>query len=596
MTTKAISLLTVVLVLSAFTLVRWRNGAFDRPLEYDEFVSVEYYSWGGLDPSGGQRTLRRNSDFNELSRPTVRQLAMGIYRSLGEWKEPNNHIVHSFLLNFSLLPGHPQEYMARIPALISGIAFALAVYLFVGHTMQWHFAAPFACVWAYTIPYTVDFSATARGYTLNLLLLVVHLLAAKWAAQRPSNLIPSGFQIATGVLISVNLISMAVDWVLPVTLAMMIFPPIELYRDPDSRNQLRKNLMIQLLITGAIGLVFLIDRLPYVVSSAQQYGIPFSGVGEFFTSSKLIFYYLFPNGLSLVFPILGIAGLLLLARSQEHRWLAFVFASVFVTSLMHFWASSKLPYARTCGYLLVPILLSAAFALESVHRKASPKILRWLVSCVAVAFTLLFSWQSASAPLNPGVSRFLARFAAVQEVLGESSCYAILPQPASYLISKNLPENWLTGFDRVDANTDIRQVVDLRHDPENDHRVYATTSKHVRSLYPVLNTAQEPETRDLSEGTAVLFIWYPNRDRLGISDDAIRRHFSDFQIAPVTRKRRFSAKLDFYHQLWAVEWIARNQADWERSHRLIEAGAEQFEGILVSLTLDPTDLEPGIAK
>src|SRR5262245_30301614 len=92
-------------------LQRWNGADMLRPLQCDEQITVEYYSWAGLTPEGEPHSLRRADDYRTLPQVEPRQLGMGIYRSLGVWTEPNNHVLNSLLVNFAIAPGKPDERM-----------------------------------------------------------------------------------------------------------------------------------------------------------------------------------------------------------------------------------------------------------------------------------------------------------------------------------------------------------------------------------------------------------------------------------------------------------------------------------------------------
>src|SRR5437870_1780048 len=99
--------LAAFLALGALGWLRWRGPDIRRPLQYDELLTIEYYTWVGLAPSGERAPLRRAVDLQARFRPTLAQLGMGLYRSLGVWREPNNHVWQSVLVNLSLaaVPG-----------------------------------------------------------------------------------------------------------------------------------------------------------------------------------------------------------------------------------------------------------------------------------------------------------------------------------------------------------------------------------------------------------------------------------------------------------------------------------------------------------
>jgi hypothetical protein len=116
----------------------WRLQSPDlrRPFEVDELLTIRYYTWAGVGPSGELRRLEHIFDFYSLPTPTAGQLAMGLHCSAGRWPEPNNHIVNSLLVDAALALGPRDERSARAPALLGGLVFAGALYYLCGQVLD----------------------------------------------------------------------------------------------------------------------------------------------------------------------------------------------------------------------------------------------------------------------------------------------------------------------------------------------------------------------------------------------------------------------------------------------------------------------------
>ena len=128
--------LAAVLVL-ALAFARWNGTEMRRPLQCDELITLEYYTWAGLSPSGEPHRLRRVDDYRTLPPVEPRQLGMGIYRSLGVWTEPNNHVFHSLLVNFAIASGRPNERTVRTPALLGAIAASFLAFWVFRQAFGW---------------------------------------------------------------------------------------------------------------------------------------------------------------------------------------------------------------------------------------------------------------------------------------------------------------------------------------------------------------------------------------------------------------------------------------------------------------------------
>ena len=115
-----------------------------------------------------------------------------------------------------------------------------------------------------------------------------------------------------------NVLTMSLYWVFPAYLVMLAIAAWAWVRKETDRS-LRINLTAQLAAVGVVGLVFLLDRLPFVVSSTQQYGVPFQGIGEYAVRLRVTADYLFPSAGWKLFAVAGLAGLLLSYRHPGGR-------------------------------------------------------------------------------------------------------------------------------------------------------------------------------------------------------------------------------------------------------------------------------------
>jgi hypothetical protein len=153
----------------------------------DEWLTVEWYTWVGVTEAGEHRPVRRMEDFEALPAPSLRNLAIGFYCALGRWPEPNNHVVHSALVNLALA-GRRTVAMTRVPALVGAMIFGLVMFVVCWSTVGWHAAAFPVLVLALGWPYTVSFAMNARGYTWALALQALWLLLALKALRQPRSI------------------------------------------------------------------------------------------------------------------------------------------------------------------------------------------------------------------------------------------------------------------------------------------------------------------------------------------------------------------------------------------------------------------------
>ena len=613
MTIRAfVTSLIVAGTLAGLVTLRWSHPDANRPLEYDEWVSLEYYTWAGLQPDGQMRPIRRAEDLAELDDPTPLQLAAGLYRATGVWLEPNNHVLHSALLNLvsARTPRTPQN--VRIAAMAGATLFAFACFALFYWGLQWRYAAPFAAVWAFSLPYVVRFSLEARGYSLMLALQAIFLTAAWGLARRPASLVRSTVMAATAAATFMNVVSLAVDWLLPAYLVLWLIPPAPVnVDDPEEsrqrRRQWRTSLLAQLLAIGSVGLVFLMDRLPYVVSSAQQYGNPVSSVEAFTRGLLEIGRDLFPGPVGIAVLVAGAAGLLLMLFRRADRTMGLVGLAVIAVSLLHFWGTHKLPYARTCGYILPLGIVGMAFLVERICWAINWTPLRIATLTGVLAATAGMAWQTT------GTGHWdhdaLAELAE-QCLPADEAVYAILPAGNEYWFAKYLPAAWLTAGDHVPEDQPIRQIA-LWVDEADDWSVptdFGTTARlpelwrsatapvsQIGRTYRIVTLPVQPITADdlprESLQTPVVALWTPDPSRLGLSGEGIAGLLQDRPVPALRRIHRVPAKLDFFGQLNAIEFLALTSQDRQQLADILSEGLETFGGQVRLWSVTPADSE-----
>ncbi len=353
-----------LLILLATVGFRLSGNDMRRPLRGDELTSIRYYTWASLTPEGAHHTLRRADDLRDLPRPSLKHFVLGLYCGLGRWPEPNNHVVNSVLMNVALALGPRSALVARLPAFVGAIGFAILLYVACVQFVDSLAAAPLAVALALWSDYLFFNSQVGRGYSWMISLELVMILLASPLARWPSSIILGASCASIAILGFMNVISLSVDFIVPFYLTMLIFPPkirlnSEEWVDGDQAT-LRRNLVVQCLAIGAVGLIFLVDRLPAVVSSANLYGVTFRSMAELRDAFRQVLDELLPNWQLRVLAGLGLVGLWLPDRPPSCRFLSRLAAVTLFVSAAHFLASGRLPFGRVCGYVLPFLFLGFA--------------------------------------------------------------------------------------------------------------------------------------------------------------------------------------------------------------------------------------------
>src|SRR5262249_29580868 len=134
----------VAIALTLWLFVDRMAGAQMRqPLPWDEMLNLEKYSWGTFQTHRPPTHTDPAEGMPPLQRPNGMQLVAGLYRAISVWREPNDHIVHSVLVNLStaLFPGG--EAAVRFPAWAGALLFAAALAWLAwrsGHRLAWPLA------------------------------------------------------------------------------------------------------------------------------------------------------------------------------------------------------------------------------------------------------------------------------------------------------------------------------------------------------------------------------------------------------------------------------------------------------------------------
>jgi hypothetical protein len=599
-------IVVTAIIIGLTACLRWRSAEFRRPLEGDELDTLLDHTFVGITPGGTQRILRHIDELRGLPRPGLRHLAMGVWCSLGRWSTPNNHVVNSVLINGAMARGQPDEATIRLPALLGAIAFAmLLVPVLIRFGGTWP-VVPIAVFCALWHPFLVRYSLEARGYTWMLALQVAMLLAVTFLAARPTS-------IAWGILLAVisaltvmNIVSLAVDWVLPFYLTLLFLPPrVAATTEPDEADgpptsQLRKNASIQILAISVAGLIFFIDRLPYLVVSAERYGLHFSTLNEFFARLKVISTWLFPSVGWKIFAVFGLAGLFLAARSVRERWLGALLVMTLVIVLGRSLLTRTLPYERVCGFVVPFVLLGAANLARVLLEQGRTPAWQGATWAVLVCGSLAVVWSSYGVAINRMDSRVLELNRAARQMAEfPGGTRMTLGDPRDmHEVRLYLPAGWLSLYDRLPSRgqVEIEVILDekywgIYHEPgsgtrasqwrENgwcdQRRVMAAGD---RCLIPIPGNTypfNDFPSGGPSRGKAIVF-WYPDIMSVITSQESIlglvrRSGLCHFELRPRMQLKMLIGKL-----LNCVVFVAETPAECEAVARQVTAGIDRFGG------------------
>jgi hypothetical protein len=570
---------TVIAVLLALAGYRLQSPDLCRPFEVDELLTVGYYTWVGVQPSGEARPLNHIEDYYALQPPEARQLGMGLLCSMIRWPEPNNHVLNSLLINVSVAVGKRDEWWARVPAVLGAVLFAGALYFLCHSFLGWRAVAPLAALWAWFTPYVVHWSQTARGYTWVLALQILLILLAYGMARTGRSVALGVLGVALAVLSLMNVVSMAVDWLVPYYLALFFFRPTPqgATEAPTNRSDgaWRRYVLVQGLCVAGMGSIFLLDRLPSLYSSAQQYGLKFHSAGEFFQLASQIFDELFPGFWGKAFVALGVIGLVALTAKRQDPFLAALIVLLLVVNVLHFALARTFPYSRAAGYFVPIILIGAAYLAEVLIQTLKSNVSKVLMMGTFVVLTLAAIVSSREESLeHPRVSQYLKLAERVQ-VPPDGRSYLPIRTSTEYILSMYGPRDWR----RVDVVSPGLKLEVILVDGEQD----------LVEVLPGLGPDRECQlmccsgkTQALGDGEDIppdsWVFWYPEFTRLGLNAKDQHAYVTASGHFALLQRGRYQVKFDVSSHLRGYLFIPRHEAESRAIAEVVREGLRRFGG------------------
>lgn len=609
--------LTWTLALLILIGTGWRRVEgpdFRRPIEGDEAISLEHYTWVGVEPDGKRHRLRRMADYYGRRAPGLKLGAIGAYCSLGRWPEPNNHIVNSLMMNLSVALGPRTESSARLPALAFALLFGDLFVQLCGVYLGSRASALPVLAGLLWCPYLDQFSQEACGYSATLALEAVLLLAASRLVRKPASIFWGGLCASLAILTFLNVVNLAVAWILPLYLTLLVFPfrarsgePID---EGAGLRSLRRNLVVQGLGIGVAGFLFLMSHLPAVISSMQQYGLSVTSAGELIRRVGQAVDDLFPRAAWKGVAFAGVVGLGLCGRSDRRRFLAILAAITLAVGLTHFAGSRRFPYSRTLGYFLPFVFLGVAnlvrLSIEAA-RTSRRRAVTWAI------------WAGASAALiAPSLGGTIGdpgRLAILRSVetlppSGGGPVYSLMAGDIQFdSLGKYLPTGWLDEYDPLPPGGPVELALFYRD--AGGEGVRTRRGRGGASSWDPVTWARRPVRAtggpfrfltipgrsgpldEAGDGRALVF-WYPDFRSVAVTP----RDVLDFVEASgpryLTRAIRQQVKLDIFGLLDAVVLISATPEDLEVVRRTVAEGARRFGGRSVSFRPDPAAPEAAV--
>jgi hypothetical protein len=588
----------VAIVLALWLFVDRMAGAQIRePLTWDEIISLENYSWVTFRSNGLPTNAGRVDDLLHVQRPNMLQFVAGLYRAISVWREPNDHVVHSVLVNLSTALSPGSEASVRFPAWVGGLVFVVALTWLAwrsGQRLAWPLALLVGASW----PYVHSYSLLARGYSWMLALQVVLLLLVADALPRRARSIAWGALCSFVAILSFwNMVNLIVDWLAPLYLGLWLVPPrtqdsagICCELNPEDRRAYRQNLMVQALVLGFFSVLFFVHYLPYVLVSMQEFGIPAHGLA-FFRSLMDVLLDLFPNAVWGVIGAAGIVGWYLMLHDPQTRHLGVVSILSASISLAHFLVAQKLPYARTCGYLLPLVTLGATYLAELAFRRVTDRLRPILTGAAVVGVGLMAMVQHAN--LRSAVSELIGYKQALQhEFVNDRPYITAFDLDQGWTRLRQVPPWYLTVFDSPDRIATATHLAFLvtPGDPRSTSWTAEVTWPKVKMADRLLQFTpaavravqdERPPTR-----FPALIVWVLAPDREEIRNELMHAAFDGLNVDRLQHRRTLLTKWEFVNQVYALELLIKNPANYQQALEALRRGRDTLRG--KALIIEPT--------
>jgi hypothetical protein len=588
---------SIITILGVSAYHRSHEKSFSRGLETDEYITLQNYTWAGVTSDGTRRELRRLSDIEQLKTPSAKEFMVGVYCSLGRWTEPNNHVIYSLIADGALALSDRKTVALRLPALLAAVAFAVGVAV-VCWRCKWYATSVAAGTIAFWNPYVVQYSQQGRGYTLMLFLVVLFLIGCEKAVKNPTSIPVCSALVLISVFIFENTVNMAVDWVIPCYILLIAFPGLFAPVLATEQGTLRrKSLVIQVLCIGLAGFIFLMDRLPYVYSSMQQYGIPFRTPSDFFELLQNHLHYLFPSPSLATFALIGCVGMGLAWRERPGRGFVTLSIVAMLASLLHFAASNRFAYERNLGYYLVPVLLG--YACLGQRLITLPRRLWQRVASGTLLYlgTLAFLVAGHRPPVTDLAYEALRARIRASSKPSDTPSLALLGEGVDSSISLDFPAAWSdTGIPEVPGSAVNLLLVERKAAlppvprPENRSAIKSLPNWPKAEIvaqdgvYSIVRLPCRVEgLRQKRSAEKAIVLWYPSFDSVAVSPEKVLWFLEESRLLyhPITG--RYQAKLDVFGRLMGVVVAESTTAATRRLWDTLDEAERRFGGRAIVL-------------
>jgi hypothetical protein len=394
-----------------------------------------------------------------------------------------------------------------------------------------------------------------------------------------------------------NIVTSAVLWIAPAYAAVLMVKPDVV--DSDRRDW-RRNLTIQMLAVGAVGFIFLVDRLPAVFSSTQQYGTGVSSLRESLAGLINFLRFLFPVPIWSAVAAIGAVGLAAMSWQSGLRWLAAIGLAVVAVDGAYLLQVARLPYPRVMFHLIPVVLLGVGYAITRLSDRAGAGSVWPGAVATLVALMVVRLAQPVHAAYDDQMRSLVQRTLSSYAPNDPPTYPVIGPGVDAPALGHQLPEKWLDTDMRIPDGVPLQLAVFVRQTddwkmevlsrPGAPHRWYPATwapadakasSDIGYRLMLVRGDTYAWPVRSSTVPRRVVF-WYPDADRLNASPSTATAIIAASNLRYFEIQKRRTIKVNLYGTLFAVAVITESPQEVASADEAIGAAIAKFGGTAVA--------------
>lgn len=591
---KIVTLYLMAILLITFSFfMHLHYKSFSRVFDEDELITLKYYTLAGSYDNGKERKIEHVSDIEKIQKPSLKHLLIGLYCSIGRWTEPNNHVLNSTFVNFTFFSKNRTESIIRIPAFVGFILLSV-LYIFLLNTiLKFKPLTVFITLPMLLFnPYVIHYSVTSRGYIWMLFLQIVGLIILYLIKQKPLSISLAVLAVTTFFVSTVNVISTLTFLVIPIYLTILYYFLIDAKKSIIGKEI--KFLLVHILVLVSLLGIFIFDRLPYILSSSNQYGISFNTLSGFFNNVGMIILNYCPSISWKIILILSALGYVFSLKNNKNNVFSILIIFTALITLLQAIISHKFGYERVYGFFVIFLVIGVSLLLELiVNGKSKYLKIGFIGLLIVLCFNIV---RQSKFDLNDHQSDLFVNAVSKIKCSRDTNYIPILLQNIPKANSLYFPENLFLDFTiKNDANSKICLLykdVKRRNKMSNvkaslidnicsyynlDTIVNLSNTYFCLTMNGVFKKISDSLVLNMEDDRIAVF-WNPPFEVVSLSPDTITSFLDRMHVNYYENNRRYNAKMEVFSRLNTVIIFPYSNADLNNVVKTTKMAIAKFGG------------------